>query len=152
MSILSEATSTDLLFPELEARDARGALDELARKIAVALPSLSGDELARGFIAREALGSTALGGGLAVPHCKVAGIGRAYLAVAVSQQGVDFGATDGAPVHVLCAVLSPSDAPRLHLKLLAAISRWARRPERVEALLRSRDRAVWMSQLQEAQP
>jgi len=152
VSILAEATSLDLLFPELEAHDAESALAELARRIADALPSLSADELARGFIAREKLGSTALGGGLAVPHCKVAGIDRAYLAVAVSRQGVDFRATDGAPVRVLCAVLSPSDAPRLHLRLLAAISRWARRPERVAALLRSSDRAVWMSQLQEAQP
>ncbi|MCB1008275.1 MAG: PTS sugar transporter subunit IIA [Acidobacteria bacterium] len=152
MSILAEATSPDLLFPELESRDVKGALEELAGKVARALPELSAEELARGFVAREALGSTALGGGLAVPHCKVAGIDRAYLAVAVSPQGVDFGATDGVPVRVLCAVLSPSDAPRLHLRLLAAISRWARRPESVEALLRSRDRTVWMSQLQEAQP
>lgn len=152
MSILAEATSPDLLFPELRSRDVEGVLAEIASRIARAMPQLSARELSRGFIAREALGSTALGGGLAVPHCKVKGIGRAYLAVGLSPDGVDFGAADGRPVHVLCAVLSPLESPGQHLKLLAAISRWARRPGRLAALLGTRDRQVLMSQLQEGQP
>jgi len=150
VSILSEATSPALLFPALRSRDVQGVLAEMATKIVQALPELSAADLTRGFVAREALGSTALGGGLAVPHCKVKGIARAYLAVGLSEEGVEFGAADGRRVHVLCAVLSPLEAPGQHLQLLAAISRWARRPERMAALLQSRDRQVLMSQLQEA--
>lgn len=151
MSILAEATSPDLLFPELRSRDAEGVLTELAARIAQAMPQFSAGELSRGFIAREALGSTALGGGLAVPHCKLEGINRAYLALGLSPAGVDFAAADGRPVHVLCAVLSPLEAPGQHLKLLAAISRWARQPERLATLLGTRDRGALMSQLQEGQ-
>lgn len=131
---LTEATRPDLVFPELVARDRASAIVELARGIAGALPKVEAGALARGFAEREALGSTALGRGLAVPHCKVPGLSRAYVAVGVSPQGVDFGATDGEPVRVFFAVISPAEAPAAHLRLLAAISRWARIPGRLDRL------------------
>jgi nitrogen PTS system EIIA component len=150
VSTLAEETSLDLLFPELDARTSDSVVEELATRIARALPTLSAPDLASGFAARETLGSTALGGGLAVPHCKVEGIQRAYLAVGLSRRGIDFGAADGAPVYVFFAVLSPLRAPGTHLRLLAAISRWAKQPGRIEALRRSRDRAALMLELEAA--
>jgi PTS system nitrogen regulatory IIA component len=131
---LIEAIRPDLVFPELVARDRSTAIAELARGIAGALPKVEAGALARGFAEREALGSTALGRGLAVPHCKVAGLSRAYVAVGVSPQGVDFGAPDGAPVRVFFAVISPAETPAAHLRLLAAISRWAKIPGRLDRL------------------
>lgn len=128
---LADATRPELLFPALGARDGRGALAEISAGIAAALPGVSAALLARGFAEREQLGSTALGAGLAVPHCKVPGLDRAWVAVAVSREGIEFGAADGRPVQVFFAVISPADAPAAHLKLLAAISRWARTPGRL---------------------
>lgn len=150
MSTLAEETLLDLLFPELDARDRDAVVEELATRIARVLTTLSARELASGFAARERLGSTALGGGLAVPHCKVEGIQRAYLAVGLSRHGIEFGSADGAPVHVFFAVLSPLRAPATHLRLLAAISRWAKQPGRIEALRRSRDREALMVELEAA--
>lgn len=131
---LAEATRPDLVFPALAAGDGREAIAEIARGIAAALPGTSAAALIRGFSEREALGSTALGAGLAVPHCRVSGLARAYVAVALSVSGVDFGAADGIPVRVFFAVISPAEAPAIHLRLLAAISRWARIPGRLERL------------------
>jgi len=136
---IAEATRPDLVFPALAARDGRDALAELARGIAAALPGVSPASLAKGFAEREQLGSTALGGGLAVPHCKVPGLARAYLAIAVSREGIEFGAGDGRPVRVFFAVVSPAEAPAAHLRLLAAISRWARTPGRLERLAEAAD-------------
>jgi len=149
---LVEATMPELLFPALAARDAPEVLRELAAGIAGALPGLSAEELRSSFAEREALGSTALGDGLAVPHCKVARIARAYLAVGLSAAGVGFGAADGRPVHAFFAVISPSQAPGTHLKLLAAISRWARIPGRLEALRGVGGRAELLECLAEGAP
>lgn len=132
---LAEATRPELLFPALTARDGRSALAEISAGIAGALPGVSAAQLVRGFAERERLGSTALGAGLAVPHCKVPGLERAWVVVAVSRDGVEFGAADGQPVQVFFAVISPADAPAAHLKLLAAISRWARIPGRLGRLI-----------------
>ena len=134
----AEATSIDLVFPELAGEDARSVLEEISTGIASALPGVgSAAELARGFAEREALGSTGLGGGLAVPHCKLAGVGRARVAVGIHGRGIDFGAPDGAPVRVFLALISPPSSPAAHLALLAAIARWAKVPGRVDELARA---------------
>lgn len=145
--VLAEATRPELIFPALSARDGRGALVEIAEGIAAALPGVSPAALARGFAEREQLGSTALGGALAVPHCKVPGLERAYVAVGVSPAGIEFGAADGRPVRVFFAVVSPAAAPTAHLKLLAAISRWARTPGCLDRVVSAASTAELMAAL-----
>lgn len=132
---LLDATRPGLIFPGLAGADGAAVLADLSRRLAAELPGgTPAPEIARRFAEREALGSTALGRGLAVPHCKLAGLDRPWLVVGVHREGVDFGAPDGAPVHVFLAVVSPPAAPAAHLKVLAAISRWARDPARIQAL------------------
>jgi mannitol/fructose-specific phosphotransferase system IIA component (Ntr-type) len=75
-----------------------------------------------------------LGGGLAIPHCKLHEIGDVVLAVGVSRRGIDFAAADGLPVRLVFLVLSPADAPALHLQALARISRVIRLPGVAERL------------------
>lgn len=132
---LLDATRPGLVFPGLAGSDGATVLADLSRRLADELAGATpATEIARLFAEREALGSTALGRGLAVPHCKLAGLDRPWLVVGVHRQGVDFGAPDGLPVRVFMAVVSPPAAPAAHLKVLAAISRWARDPARIEAL------------------
>ena len=132
---LLDVTRPGLVFPGLTGSDGPSVLADMARRIAAELPGgTPAQEIARRFAEREALGSTALGHGLAVPHCKLAGIDRPWLAVGVHHAGVEFGAPDGEPVRVFLAVVSPPATPAAHLKVLAAISRWARDPDKVEAL------------------
>jgi nitrogen PTS system EIIA component len=136
---LAEATSLSLVFPHLGAADGRGVLGELASGFAAALPGLSAAEVERGLLEREELGSTGLGRGLAVPHCRVPGVDRPWLAVGIHPSGVPFGAADGLPVRLFLALISPASDPASHLQLLASISRWARGDGAVEALARARD-------------
>jgi PTS system nitrogen regulatory IIA component len=132
---LLDLTRPGLVFPGLAGEDGAAVLGELASGLAAELPGgTPAHEVARRFAEREALGSTALGRGLAVPHCKLAGIDRPWLAVGVHRTGVEFGAADGEPVRIFLAVVSPPATPAAHLKVLAAIARWARVPAQVEAL------------------
>jgi PTS system nitrogen regulatory IIA component len=126
----------DLVFLDLECRSAEQVIGALAERAAGAagLRSCARD-LEHALADRERLGSTAIGGGVAIPHAKVAGLKQPLLAVGVCRSGVDFGATDGQPVRVFFLIASPPDAPAEHLRLLAAISRWlGKGGDRVQAV------------------
>jgi PTS system nitrogen regulatory IIA component len=71
---------------------------------------------------REKLGSTGLGRGIAIPHCKIDGLSDFVLAVATSEKGVQFEALDNKKVHIFFLMVGPTDKPNDHLKLLSAIS------------------------------
>ena len=116
------------IFPDLAGTTRDEALAEMSAALAETGAVSDGTELARRLIERERMGSTGLGGGLAIPHCKLHEIGDVVLAVGVSRRGIEFGAADGQPVRLLFLVLSPADSPALHLQALARISRVIRVP------------------------
>jgi PTS system fructose-specific IIA component/PTS system nitrogen regulatory IIA component len=75
------------------------------------------------LLKREELGSTAVGGGAAVPHATYPGLARLIGAVADFPAGVDFRSLDGKPVRVVYLFVSPTDRPSEHLRGLEEISR-----------------------------
>jgi mannitol/fructose-specific phosphotransferase system IIA component (Ntr-type) len=98
---------------------------------------------------REQLGSTGIGGGVAIPHCKLAGLAAGVVAVGTVPEGIDFGAVDGRPVYLFFLVISPASAPGEHLQVLAAISRWIKGgSRRIEEILALRDPAAMYDVLQ----
>jgi mannitol/fructose-specific phosphotransferase system IIA component (Ntr-type) len=91
---------------------------------------------------REQLGSTSVGGGFAIPHCKLDGLKKVSVWLArLSGPGVDFGAADGAPVCFFFVVLSPPDQPAAHLQILSQVARILKRSEVRDALLVAGDTA-----------
>jgi PTS system nitrogen regulatory IIA component len=74
------------------------------------------------LLKREELGTTAIGHGVAVPHCRAAGLGSPALMLGLSRNGIAFEATDGKPSHVFFLLVSPEDKPGEGLRLLAAIA------------------------------
>ncbi len=109
---------------------AGGDKDLLLRQMVERLPAPPGFD--REFLfqmvrAREHLGSTSLGNGIAIPHPRepiVLRVDRPAVAIYLADPPVDFG--DGPPVHTLCLLVSPST--RLHLHLLAAVAAALRDP------------------------
>jgi fructose-specific phosphotransferase system IIA component len=75
------------------------------------------------LMAREALGSTAIGQGIAIPHAKADCVEKLVAAFALSKKGVDFDSLDGEPIHIFFLLLAPQDSAGPHLKALARISR-----------------------------
>ena len=75
------------------------------------------------LFAREKLGSTGLGQGIAIPHGKSDCINKLVAAFGVSRSGVQFDSLDGEPAHLFFLLVAPEDAAGPHLKALARISR-----------------------------
>jgi len=129
------------------------ALDDLSRRLAETGAVPSAAALAQALVAREELGSTAVGAGVAIPHAKVKGIKHPVLAVGIAPGGVDFAAADGEPVRLLFVIVSPLDTPAEHLRMLAQISRWlGRGAARVRALLEAGSREAVAALLKESTP
>ena len=75
------------------------------------------------LLAREALGSTAIGQGIAIPHGKCDSVDKLTAALGISKGGVDFDSLDGEPVYIFFLLIAPADSAGPHLKALARISR-----------------------------
>ncbi|MFT3989087.1 PTS IIA-like nitrogen regulatory protein PtsN [Aestuariivirga sp.] len=86
------------------------------------------------LLQREKLGSTGIGQGIAIPHGKIATLGRVYGLFAKLAQPIDFDAVDGQPVDLVFVLLAPDHAGADHLKALARISRMLRDPQVVAKL------------------
>lgn len=139
MSVLEELTGPDLVFTDLESRNARSVLRELAENLAEQGRVEDPELLETRLLEREELGSTGLGDGVAVPHCKMEGVRDVIVAIGIASHGVDFGAVDGRPVKIFFLVVSPSESPAAHLQSLAAISRWVKEDRHLERLLEADD-------------
>jgi len=81
------------------------------------------NKLFEALIARESLGSTAIGQGVAIPHAKSDCVTKLVAAFGLSKNGVDFDSLDGEPVYIFFLLVAPQDSAGPHLKALARISR-----------------------------
>lgn len=121
MKILDYLDDTTVL-TDLEATDKHGVIDELSRPVAEKT-GIPHNAIARVLMEREKLGSTGIGGGIGIPHGKLAALETLVIGFGLSRKGVDFDAMDQKPVHLFFLLLSPDDSTGLHLMLLARISR-----------------------------
>ncbi len=80
------------------------------------------------LLKRERLGSTGVGGGVAIPHGKLANLDRIFGLFAHLAKPVDFEALDDAPVDLVFLLLAPESAGADHLKALARVARLFREP------------------------
>jgi PTS system nitrogen regulatory IIA component len=80
-------------------------------------------KLIEALMARELLGSTAIGQGVAIPHAKTEGVEKLVAAFGISKKGVNFDSLDGEPAHIFFLLVAPQDSAGPHLKALARISR-----------------------------
>lgn len=98
------------------------ALEQLAALIATGQPGLAPDAIFDSLIARERLGSTGLGHGVAIPHGRVKNSASAIGALITLHQPIDFDAIDGEPVDLLFGLLVPEHSTSEHLQLLAQLA------------------------------
>lgn len=84
---------------------------------------LSSETVYRALLAREKLGSTAIGEGIAIPHCRINECSEAAGCLVTLQEPIDYGSADGNGVDVIFVLLVPEEATEAHLKLLATLAR-----------------------------
>ena len=117
----------DMIITELEYQDRESAIKEMVNFLKRKNRISKKKELYDRLFQREELGSTAIGEGVAIPHCKMKGVKDPIVLLAISKNGVNFHSTDGKPSHVFFLVVSSPDNPSLNLQILAAIAHLVRK-------------------------
>lgn len=87
------------------------------------IPSRYRNKVIEALMARESLGSTAIGQGVAIPHTKSDCVNKLVAAFGLSKKGVEFDSLDGEPAYIFFLLIAPQDSAGPHLKALARISR-----------------------------
>jgi nitrogen PTS system EIIA component len=133
IATLADAISEDRVFVRLRAADKPRLLQELARRAGAVL-GIPAADIAAALNAREALGSTGIGSGIAVPHAQLPLLAATAGFFAQLERPVEFAAIDGKPVDLLFLLLGPPQARAEHLAFLAAGTRRLREKSVAAAL------------------
>jgi nitrogen PTS system EIIA component len=136
--LLTDLVAPNAIIPALKVNGKKQAIQELAARAA----ELTGQAERAVFeilMQREKLGSTGVGNGIAIPHGKLARLGKLFGLFARLDRPVDFEALDGQPVDLVFLLLAPETAGADHLKALARVARLLRDPEVAHKLRESRD-------------
>ena len=116
----------DAVVLDLGVQTKHEVLAEMAGALAKVEPQIETDRLLEVLLEREALQSTGIGEGVAIPHGKMAGLYRPVASFARSSEGVDFDSIDGQPTHHFFLLVVPEHSGGQYLKALARISRFFR--------------------------
>jgi nitrogen PTS system EIIA component len=119
--------------PSLRASDRKGVLEELADLLAPSAGVPAG-VLGSLLLERERVASTAMTGGVAIPHCRLEGLPRLIACVGIHREGCAFGAPEDGRVHVFVGLASPLRTAGLHLGVLARIAGMLRNTSLRQAL------------------
>ena len=117
----------DMVLLELQSESMEDVLKEIVGFLKKKNKVTKEKDLYEKLIQREKLGSTAIGDGVAIPHCKMKGVKEPILFLAVSKKGVNFYSADNRPSYVFFLVVSSPDNPSLNLQILAAIAHLVRK-------------------------
>lgn len=119
---LSEILTPDRILLDSDATSKKRVLESASQLLAGNDENLSPRAVFDCLIAREKLGSTGLGHGVAIPHGRFSGLDEATGVFIRLPAGVDFDAPDDAPVDLVFALLVPEESTEEHLKILAEIA------------------------------
>ncbi len=131
---LSEKLSSDSNLCCQTLTSKKTALEELSKLLANKDTTLSYIEVLDCLLAREKLGSTGLGNGIAIPHGRLKGGKKTIAAFMQLQYAIDYDAVDQAPVDLLFALLVPEDSTDEHLQILSHLAEMFSVTETLERL------------------
>ena len=119
MKIL-DVLRNETILPNLKAHDKKSVLEELTIPVSQ-ITQIEHSTLVRMLMEREQLGTTGIGGGIAIPHGKLKELASVIVCVGLSRKGITFDAMDGKPVNIFFLLFTPEGATDLHLTLLSQI-------------------------------
>lgn len=119
---ISQLLDKSAIIADLKSTDKIGTINELAAAIAHSTNG-SSDQIADVLMGREQLGSTGIGGGIAIPHGKLDLVDKIVIGFGLSKAGVEYDSLDNKPVHIFFVLLTPENSTGGHLKVLAQISK-----------------------------
>jgi fructose-specific phosphotransferase system IIA component len=120
---LSELLNSNAISLRLKSQTKREALVEMVQLLEEAHGFQSQGEILDRVMRREAMMTTGIGNGIAIPHGKARSVNRMAAACAVVPEGLEFESEDGLPVHLLVLFVSPENDTTMHVRMLANLSR-----------------------------
>lgn len=120
-----EFLSKKAILPDIKSSKKEDVIKELVDSLIAAgdIDKRCRAKLIESLMSREALGSTAIGQGIAIPHAKSDCVEKLTAAFGLSKKGVDFDSLDGELAYIFFLLVAPQDSAGPHLKALARISR-----------------------------
>lgn len=131
---IADTISPQRIISDVRATSKKCALEHLSKLVANDEDALVATEVFDSLIARERLGSTGIGHGVAIPHGRLSKLDHAVSAFMRLEEGVDFDAIDNEPVAYLFALLVPKESNDEHLNLLAQLAKLFGNPAMREKL------------------
>nr|WP_319392797.1 PTS sugar transporter subunit IIA [uncultured Desulfobacter sp.] len=131
---ISDILKLDAIIADLKAKDKSEAIKELAQAVSP-VAGAEPEDVAAVLLEREHLGSTGIGGGIAIPHGKLETVKSIAVGFGRSVEGIEFNSLDKRPVHLFFLLLTPEHSTGGHLKVLAHISKLLKMDQFKERLL-----------------
>lgn len=122
---LADLIARTAILPTVKAGSKKQILQEIGARARDAY-GLGARQVVEGLLAREKLGSTAMGGGVAIPHARLPGLKSIVGLFARLDKPADFEAVDGQGVDLVFVLLAPEESGADHLRALARVSRLLR--------------------------
>lgn len=137
----------DILSPERTVCQVAGSskkrlFEIIAELVCADQTTLDYNDVLDKLIARESLGSTGLGGGIAIPHCRIGNCEQPLGSLITLEEPIPFEAPDDEPVDLLFVLMVPEEADQAHLDILADIARRFSESSFCEQLRAARDNAA----------
>jgi mannitol/fructose-specific phosphotransferase system IIA component (Ntr-type) len=149
--LLTELLSIERIKIPLESQNKDDLLRELVGVAAAPAGQPAREDVLRAVREREAVLSTGIGHGVAIPHGKSSAVGDLRMAAGRAAAPVDFDALDGQPVSLFFLLVGPESAAGPHIKALSRISRLVRKEEVRDKLVAARTAKEFMEALKEAE-
>ena len=127
------------------------ALEELSELFANSFEGIRDADIFDTLIARERLGTTGIGDGVAIPHGRIPYLPLAAITIIILETPIDFDSLDSKPVDILFSLLVPEDTTEEHLEILAEIADMLRQPEILQSLRSATSREAIIAIIQQWQ-
>ena len=114
-------------------------LELISDLAAVQYPTLSSQEIFESLLAREKMGSTGIGNGIAIPHGRLSNISQPVAVLIKCEEPISFDAIDKQPVDILFALLVPADQCEQHLSTLSTMAEKLNNKRIVKQLRKTKD-------------
>jgi mannitol/fructose-specific phosphotransferase system IIA component (Ntr-type) len=149
--MLSELLVPAAISTRLRATTKREAIAELVGLLEGGHGVESQGEILDRVMRREAMMSTGIGNGVAIPHGKARSVDRMLAACAVAPSGIEFESVDGEPARLFILLVSPENVGAIHVRVLANISRLLKEESVRQEIIDSASPAVLLAALRAAE-
>lgn len=119
---IASLLSTDMILCKHSTSSKKRILEDIAEHLGGQYPNLNANTLFSALIAREKLGSTGIGNGIAIPHCRISECDNTIAMLITLDNSIDFDAIDNQNIDIVFVLLVPEGDNANHLKTLASIA------------------------------